>query len=458
MLPVGNSGLNALNFNNMVTQNAANVGNGSLKNVLQALVQNQTGGQPPAQRMGPPAPAQQMGPQPPQMGGTAGGGGPNFAPALPAGMPPELQKQVLAAAAEQERQKRMMGYGTTGRAMAALDSSGVDQRTNEAAMAKANWEQEQQNQSALQKAERIYKLAVPVYGPERAKLIAQQAMTDDAFALETLKELGGLQKENRTIFQKNIEEANTKEERYGVYRAFQIPDEVARALANDDSLSAKDGIDAFFAREDSAEAKMQLQHEARWAQVREMDKFNNAVRQVSRSIGLTDWTTTGLIGAMMRGIPGTDARNLAEMLKTQQASIAFQTLVEMRQASTTGGALGNVSNREIELLYSSFGALDPNMSDEELMTTLVDILMKYEGMRYAIANEDLFNERGMSAIEMEQMVDDHVNTVMRKARGVPDEAWQEVMENPSTAGQFEEVFGFMPRLGTWRSMIEWENG
>jgi hypothetical protein len=183
-----------------------------------------------------------------------------------------------------------------------------------------------------------------------------------------------------------------------------------------------------------------------FAQVKTMNNMTNAIRQVKRSIGLTGPGTTGLPGAIMAGIPGTDARNLVEMIKTQQGQIAFQTLLEMRQASKTGGALGNVSNREIELLYSSFGALDTMMSDEELNTTLTDILMKFEATKFALDNENRFAEEGLSPQEMKREVDNYLNQTMAKEANVPPEAMQELIDDPGSIGYFEETFGFRPRL------------
>jgi hypothetical protein len=45
----------------------------------------------------------------------------------------------------------------------------------------------------------------------------------------------------------------------------------------------------------------------------------------------------------------------------------------MREASKTGGALGQVSERELKLLTSVFGALDQLQSAEQLKTQLKKI-------------------------------------------------------------------------------------
>jgi hypothetical protein len=183
-----------------------------------------------------------------------------------------------------------------------------------------------------------------------------------------------------------------------------------------------------------------------FAQVKTMQNLDNSIRQVKRSLNLAGPGTTGLIGSVMAGIPGTGARDLVEMIQTQQGQIAFQALYDMRQASKTGGALGNVSNKEIKLLYSSFGALDPLMSEEELKTTLTDVLMKYEGMKFALDNEAKFAEAGMSPSDMKKAIDNHVNEVMMIEGKVPPEAMKELLADPGSIGYFEEQFGFRPRI------------
>ena len=55
---------------------------------------------------------------------------------------------------------------------------------------------------------------------------------------------------------------------------------------------------------------------------------------------------------------GTDARRIKGNLKTIQAQIGFQKLQTMREASPTGGALGQVSEKEIGFLQSIMGDIE----------------------------------------------------------------------------------------------------
>lgn len=75
-------------------------------------------------------------------------------------------------------------------------------------------------------------------------------------------------------------------------------------------------------------------------------------------------------GSILANVPGTDARNFQAELDTLKANIAFSELTAMREASKTGGALGQVSDREEKLLSSALGALDAGQSPTNLKTQL----------------------------------------------------------------------------------------
>lgn len=83
---------------------------------------------------------------------------------------------------------------------------------------------------------------------------------------------------------------------------------------------------------------------------------------------INNWTAGA--GSLLANVPATDARNFAAELDTLKANIAFGELTAMREASKTGGALGQVSNIELGLLQSALGALDPGQSPENLKAQL----------------------------------------------------------------------------------------
>lgn len=67
---------------------------------------------------------------------------------------------------------------------------------------------------------------------------------------------------------------------------------------------------------------------------------------------------TGLTGKIASAYPGSAASEIEQMMKQLQGNIAFGALQRMREASPSGGALGNVSNFEIDRLQAQMGALD----------------------------------------------------------------------------------------------------
>ena len=80
--------------------------------------------------------------------------------------------------------------------------------------------------------------------------------------------------------------------------------------------------------------------------------------------------TTGFLGAQMQNVPGTPAHDLANTLSTLKANAGFERLQEMRNNSKTGGALGQVSERELQLLQDAYAALSQSQSKGQFMQNL----------------------------------------------------------------------------------------
>ena len=90
---------------------------------------------------------------------------------------------------------------------------------------------------------------------------------------------------------------------------------------------------------------------------------NDAIARSLPLIG-NGWSTG--FASFLNMIPGTEAQALKNNLATIKANIGFDKLQAMRDASPTGGALGQVSERELGFLQSVFGSLDQSQSAEEL--------------------------------------------------------------------------------------------
>lgn len=79
--------------------------------------------------------------------------------------------------------------------------------------------------------------------------------------------------------------------------------------------------------------------------------------------------TTG-IGSLSAALPGTPAANLAANLATIEANVGFDELQRLRDMSPTGGALGQVSERENVLLQSVLSALKQSQGPEQFKKNL----------------------------------------------------------------------------------------
>lgn len=86
---------------------------------------------------------------------------------------------------------------------------------------------------------------------------------------------------------------------------------------------------------------------------------------------------TGPFGAMFSNVPGMPAYNVAAQVDTIEAAIGFDRLQAMRDASPTGGALGQVSEMELRLLKSSLGSLRQAQTATEFKRALSRIKEHY---------------------------------------------------------------------------------
>jgi hypothetical protein len=80
--------------------------------------------------------------------------------------------------------------------------------------------------------------------------------------------------------------------------------------------------------------------------------------------------TTGMVGGALSAIGGTGARDLRALLDTVKANAGFKELQAMRDSSPTGGALGQVTERELALLQAVIGNLEQSQSKEQLQDNM----------------------------------------------------------------------------------------
>lgn len=91
----------------------------------------------------------------------------------------------------------------------------------------------------------------------------------------------------------------------------------------------------------------------------------------------SDWFATGFGADTAGQFAGTNARDVQSLLDTIGGNIAFDRLARMRAESPTGGALGNVTERELTLLQSTVSSLDKAQSDEQFKKSMDDVIRSY---------------------------------------------------------------------------------
>jgi len=89
------------------------------------------------------------------------------------------------------------------------------------------------------------------------------------------------------------------------------------------------------------------------------------IDEAQRIIANSKLPTSGFAGSMLKEIPGTAATDVSALVNTIRANIGFDKLQAMRDASPTGGALGQVSNQEIDFLQSTLNNLNQEQSQDQ---------------------------------------------------------------------------------------------
>lgn len=109
-------------------------------------------------------------------------------------------------------------------------------------------------------------------------------------------------------------------------------------------------------------------------------KAGTVIKAIDESLGKVGPFTTGIAGNLLKRVPGTPSKDLNETLKTVKANVGFETLQNMRQNSPTGGALGQVSDRENELLQAVRGSLEQAQSVDQIVKNLKTLRNHYSNV------------------------------------------------------------------------------
>lgn len=132
---------------------------------------------------------------------------------------------------------------------------------------------------------------------------------------------------------------------------------------------------------------------------------DSLLHEVDKAVDMAkeSFTATGITGAATSIVPGSPSYNLRRTVDTIKANLGFDQLQQMRDSSPTGGALGQVSERELNFLQSTLTALDPNMGDEQLLENLEKVKKHYNAWRDTMVGkmpEEAVQEQQKDVTEM----------------------------------------------------------
>lgn len=158
-----------------------------------------------------------------------------------------------------------------------------------------------------------------------------------------------------------------------------------------------------------------------------LSKIDQALPMVSA------WTAGP--GSLLANIPGTPARNLAEIKDTIVANLGFEELQDMRTNSPTGGALGAIAVQELAMLQKTKTSLDQAQTPPQLIKALNELKTFMAGS----------SERRRRAFEATYSQARPIATQQRPQQAPRPQPNQEAIQflrsNPALAPKFDEMYG-----------------
>ena len=116
----------------------------------------------------------------------------------------------------------------------------------------------------------------------------------------------------------------------------------------------------------------------------EKTRADIVISKVDEALGQTGFFTTGLTGATLGLVPGTSAYDLDATIDTIKANVGFKELQDMRAASPTGGALGQIAVRELEFLQAAVASLHKGQSQDQIEKNLRSVKTHFENWKKTV--------------------------------------------------------------------------
>ena len=114
------------------------------------------------------------------------------------------------------------------------------------------------------------------------------------------------------------------------------------------------------AEKELAKTKSEMALSRKSDQIRMLDESIDKAKEQS------GWWTTGVMSQALDWMGGTPQHDLSNTLESIKANIGFDKLQQLREESPTGGALGQVSDRENTLLQAVWGSVKQSQTEKQL--------------------------------------------------------------------------------------------
>lgn len=137
---------------------------------------------------------------------------------------------------------------------------------------------------------------------------------------------------------------------------------------------------------------------AQTANERALEKSKLVVGTIDTALNQIGPFTTGLMGSQLAKVKGSPAYNLRKTVETVKANIGFDELSAMRQASPTGGALGQVAVQELNFLQATLGNLDADQDQKQMATNLKKVREHYAKWQHVMEMHATSNHRSTPVI------------------------------------------------------------
>ncbi len=119
-----------------------------------------------------------------------------------------------------------------------------------------------------------------------------------------------------------------------------------------------------------------------------IQKSDIVIGKVNEALQLVSPATTGLVGDIrsttLGRVTGSGAFDLEKTIDTIKANLGFSELQAMREASPTGGALGQVAVQELTMLQSTVASLDKGQDAKIVRKNLEQVKKHFENWRNAV--------------------------------------------------------------------------